>query len=112
MELFGPSGTLRQLLLAGERREGWRATLTVGRRNRPRLVSVTAAPFVPEPGAASPFPGLIGRSPSMDHVFRLIENREHSEATVLLTGESGTGKEVGLCRSSSSASCRSARSSA
>ena len=44
--------------------------------------------------AASPFPGLIGRSPAMERVFRLIENLEHSEATVLLTGESGTGKEV------------------
>ncbi len=30
----------------------------------------------------------------MDRIFRLVENLEHSEATVLLTGESGTGKEV------------------
>ena len=30
----------------------------------------------------------------MERVFRLVENLEHSEATVLLTGESGTGKEV------------------
>ena len=30
----------------------------------------------------------------MERIFRLIENLEHSEATVLLTGESGTGKEV------------------
>jgi DNA-binding NtrC family response regulator len=114
-ELFGPAGTLRQLLLAGERREGWRSSLTVP-GSVPRLVSVTAAPFCAEPGAAcdprvahvvvlrpaeedqttavSPFPGLIGRSPVMERIFRLIENLEHSEATVLLTGESGTGKEV------------------
>jgi DNA-binding NtrC family response regulator len=116
-ELFGPSGTLRQLLLAGERREGWRSMLTVG-DTKPRLVSLTAAPFHSDPGsvcdprvayivvlrpaeedqavagAASPFPGLIGRSPSIERVFRLIENLEQSEATVLLTGESGTGKEV------------------
>jgi transcriptional regulator with GAF, ATPase, and Fis domain len=114
-ELFGPAGTLRQLLLAGERREGWRSSLTVP-GSAPRLVSVTAAPFCPEPGAvcdprvayvivlrpaeedqiaaASPFPGLIGRSPAMERIFRLIENLEHSEATVLLTGESGTGKEI------------------
>jgi DNA-binding NtrC family response regulator len=114
-ELFGPAGTLRQLLLAGERREGWRSSLTVPGAP-PRLVSVTAAPFCPVPGAvcdprvahvvvlrpaeeeqssaASPFPGLIGRSASMERIFRLIENLEHSEATVLLTGESGTGKEV------------------
>jgi len=116
-DLFGPSGTLRQLLLAGERREGWRSMLTVG-DTKPRLVSLTAAPFHSDPGsvcdprvayivvlrpaeedqaavgAASPFPGLIGRSPSIERVFRLIENLEQSEATVLLTGESGTGKEV------------------
>jgi DNA-binding NtrC family response regulator len=117
VELFGPAGTLRQVLLAGERREGWRAMLTVG-GTRPRLVSLTAAPFHSDPGsvcdprvayivvlrpaeedqaasgAGSPFPGLIGRSPAMEKVFRLIENLEHSETTVLLTGESGTGKEV------------------
>jgi DNA-binding NtrC family response regulator len=116
-ELFGPSGTLRQLLLAGERREGWRSILTVA-GTRPRLVSLTAAPFHSDPGsvcdprvayivvlrpaeedqaaagAPSPFPGLIGRSPAMERVFRLVENLEQSEATVLLTGESGTGKEV------------------
>jgi DNA-binding NtrC family response regulator len=117
VELFGPSGTLRHLLLAGERREGWRSTLTVGNA-RPRLVSLTAAPFVSDPGSicdprvafivvmrpaeeeqagagsSSPFPGLIGRSPAMEKVFRLVENLEQSEATVLLTGESGTGKEI------------------
>ncbi len=116
-ELFGPSGTLRQLLLAGERREGWRSMLTVA-GTKPRLVSLTAAPFQSDPGsvcdprvayivvlrpaeedeaasgAPSPFPGLIGRSPAMERVFRLVENLEQSEATVLLTGESGTGKEV------------------
>jgi DNA-binding NtrC family response regulator len=114
-ELFGSAGTLRQLLLAGERREGWRASLTVP-GSPPRLVSVTAAPFCAEPegvcdprvayvivlrpaeedqdAGGSPFPGLIGRSPAIGRIFRLIENLEHSEATVLLTGESGTGKEV------------------
>jgi len=77
---------------------------------------VTAAPFCAEPGAVcdprvayvvvlrpaeeeqiqagSPFPGLIGRSPGLERIFRLVENLEHSETTVLLTGESGTGKEV------------------
>ena len=114
-ELFGPAGTLRQLMLAGERREGWRSFLAVP-GSAPRAVSVTAAPFCAEPGAVcdprvayvvvlrpaeedlvqagSPFPGVIGRSPGLERIFRLIENLEHSEATVLLTGESGTGKEV------------------
>jgi transcriptional regulator with GAF, ATPase, and Fis domain len=116
-ELFGPAGTLRQLLLAGERREGWRSMLTVN-AERPRLVSLTAAPFHSEPGTAcdprvayivvlrpaeedqnalgvsSLFPGLIGRSSAMERILRLVENLEQSEATVLLTGESGTGKEI------------------
>jgi transcriptional regulator with GAF, ATPase, and Fis domain len=114
-ELFGPEGTLRRLLLVGERREGWRSTLAVP-GSAPRQVSVTAAPFCPEPGAVcdprvafvvvlrpveedqyaagSRFPGLIGRSAAMERIFNLIENLEHSEATVLLTGDSGTGKEV------------------
>ncbi|MBX7187252.1 MAG: sigma-54 dependent transcriptional regulator [Vicinamibacteria bacterium] len=116
-DLFGPAGTLRQLLLAGERREGWRSMLTVG-SERPRLVSLTAAPFQSEPGSpcdprvayivvlrpaeedqtslgvSSPFPGLIGRSSAMERILRLVENLEQSEATVLLTGESGTGKEI------------------
>lgn len=39
-------------------------------------------------GVTALFPGLIGRSSAMDG-FRLVENLEHSEATVLLTGESG-----------------------
>ncbi|HEX9185837.1 MAG TPA: sigma-54 factor interaction domain-containing protein, partial [Vicinamibacteria bacterium] len=114
-ELFGAGGTLRQLLLAGERREGWRSMLEVPGA-APRLVSVTAAPFCAEPGAVcdprvafvivlrpaeedqqdatATFPGLIGRSARFQRILRLIENLEHSEATVLLTGESGTGKEV------------------
>lgn len=115
-ELFGPAGTLRQVLLSGEKREGWRAFLSSG-NGAPHLVSVTAAPFVPEPGsvcdprvayvvvlrpaaedlvapANALIPGLIGRSSSMERIFRLVETLEHSEATVLLSGESGTGKEI------------------
>ncbi len=116
-ELFGPAAPLRQALLAGERREGWRAALPSSGRAAPRLVSVTAAPIQPPEGACDPrvayvvvlrpaeeeqtsagapetFGGLIARSASMGRIFRLIENLEHSEATVLLTGESGTGKEM------------------
>ena len=83
---------------------------------RPRLVSLTAAPFQSDPGmvcdprvayivvlrpaeedqtasgVTALFPGLIGRSSAMERILRLVENLEHSEATVLLTGESGTGK--------------------
>ena len=43
-ELFGASGTLRAVVEAGERREGWGATLSLPGQ-RPRRVSVTAAPL-------------------------------------------------------------------
>ncbi len=116
-ELFGPDGALRQALLAGEKREGWRAFLH-SRNGAARLLSVTAAPLqhdeygVCDPeaayllvmrpaddeavGASGPIAGfgVIGRSQAMARVFRLIETLRHSEATVLVTGESGTGKEV------------------
>ncbi len=116
-ELFGPNGTLRQALLAGEKREGWRAFLrTPG--GGARLLSVTAAKLEHDPyGVCDPEAsyllvmrpadeeavvatgpiagfGIIGRSQAMARVFRLIETLQHSEATVLISGESGTGKEV------------------
>jgi DNA-binding NtrC family response regulator len=116
-DLFGAASPLRQALVSGERREGWRAELRGRGETSPRLVSVTAAPIRPPEGACDPrvafvvvlraaedeqssggapvtFGGLIARSASMGRIFRLIENLEHSEATVLLTGESGTGKEM------------------
>jgi DNA-binding NtrC family response regulator len=116
-DLFGASGALRQALLAGEKREGWRAFLRLpGAADR--LLSVTAAPLQHDPhgvcdpsarfllvmrpadeeavAATGPIAGfgVIGRSQAMARVFRLIETLQHSEATVLVTGESGTGKEV------------------
>jgi DNA-binding NtrC family response regulator len=117
-ELFGPSGAMRQALLAGEKREGWRAFLRTDGGSA-RLLSVTAAPLqhdsygVCDPEAAfllvmrpadddamaasGPIVagfGVISRSLAMSRVFRLIETLQHSEATVLVTGESGVGKEV------------------
>jgi transcriptional regulator with GAF, ATPase, and Fis domain len=116
-ELFGADGPLRRALLAGEKREGWRAVLQAG--NGPaRLMSVSAAPLKPDrhgvcdpearflvvlrpadeatveaSGPISGF-GLIARSKAMGRVFRLIDTLQHSESTVLVTGDSGTGKEV------------------
>jgi transcriptional regulator with PAS, ATPase and Fis domain len=40
------------------------------------------------------FAGIIGRSPAMLQVFRLVETVCRTNSTVLLTGESGTGKEL------------------
>jgi transcriptional regulator with PAS, ATPase and Fis domain len=116
-ELFGPAGTLRQLLERGEMREGWRAAMHCADGGS-RLMSVTAAPFVPDArgicdprvkyvvvrpaeeapmaGTSAPtvFFGMVARSAAMGRIFSLIQNLQTSEATILLTGESGTGKEV------------------
>ena len=117
-ELFGQGGALREALLAGEKREGWRASLRV-EPSGSRLVSITVAPLRHDPSgvcdpeasyivvmrpadetdgtaaqAPTSFGGLIARSASMTRIFRLVENLQHSDVTILLTGESGTGKEV------------------
>jgi PAS domain S-box-containing protein len=39
------------------------------------------------------FEGIVGRSHSMQTIYRLIEDLADSDATVLILGESGTGKE-------------------
>ncbi len=38
--------------------------------------------------------GIIGQSPSMQEIFKIIGQLASSDATVLITGESGTGKEL------------------
>ncbi len=40
------------------------------------------------------FQNIIGNSPEMHEVFRLMRHAASSESTVLITGESGTGKEL------------------
>jgi DNA-binding NtrC family response regulator len=37
---------------------------------------------------------IVGMSPSMQHVFEIVDQVAPSRATVLITGESGTGKEL------------------
>ncbi|MCB1055243.1 MAG: sigma 54-interacting transcriptional regulator, partial [Acidobacteria bacterium] len=117
-ELFGGQGTLRRALEAGERREGWGATVRVPGA-KPRLVSISVAPLrhdlsdlcdpfvrylvVLRPAeqwettggsGVTLFSGLVARSPVMMRIFELVENLHESDATVLITGESGTGKEL------------------
>jgi transcriptional regulator with GAF, ATPase, and Fis domain len=116
-ELFGADGPIRQALLAGEKREGWRALLHSG-TGAAHLLSVTAAPLQHDPHGVCPGDarylvvlrpaeeepaessgplaacGLVIRSRAMGRVIRLVESLQHSEASVLVTGESGTGKEV------------------
>lgn len=40
------------------------------------------------------FDNILGKSPRMQEIFRLIEDLEGSEATVLIQGNTGTGKEL------------------
>ncbi|HEX9162688.1 MAG TPA: sigma 54-interacting transcriptional regulator [Thermoanaerobaculia bacterium] len=111
-DLFGSNGSIRLALLAGERREGWRAYLRSD--DGVRLLSISAAPLIErgpcddvryivvlrpaeeEATASGPIwlSGLVARSSAMQRVVRLIDNLQSSSATILLTGESGTGKEV------------------
>ncbi|MDE3163021.1 MAG: sigma-54-dependent Fis family transcriptional regulator, partial [Acidobacteriota bacterium] len=116
-ELFGTKGSLRNALLEGQRREGWRATLQF-KDTASRLVSITTAPLPDESAeicdprmryvillrpaeedemcstAPAFYSGAIASSSAMQRIFRLVETLQHSEAAVLITGESGTGKEV------------------
>ena len=116
-DLFGQGGQLRQALLEGHRREGWRATLKFA-DSCTRLVSITTAPMITDhseicdpmvrylillrpaeeeescPDATIFCSDAVGCSAAMQRIFRLVSALQHSEATVLITGESGTGKEV------------------
>jgi DNA-binding NtrC family response regulator len=57
-----------------------------------RLIQMTAEEYhySPEDG----FEGLIGKSPKMQEVFRLIGKVAPTDSTVLIIGESGTGKDL------------------
>ncbi|WP_304640698.1 sigma 54-interacting transcriptional regulator [Pseudomonas sp.] len=57
----------------------------------------SSAPAAPVREPAPDYPrgyGLIGESPAMRTVYRLISKVLHNPVTVLLTGETGTGKEL------------------
>ena len=116
-DLFGVRGPLREALIAGQMREGWRATLKFNGGVQ-RLVSITVAPLDSDntdicdplvrfivllrsadedgisPNAPVFYSGAVACSPAMIRIFRMVETLQHSEATVMILGESGTGKEV------------------
>lgn len=62
---------------------------------RRALKSQAEAPgdIVPHKDAEDPMP-LIGRSPAMQDVYRVIARLTGTDLSVLITGESGTGKEL------------------
>jgi two-component system response regulator HydG len=45
-------------------------------------------------GETSIFPQIVGQSPAMQELFKILARVVETDANVLLTGESGTGKEV------------------
>ena len=59
-----------------------------------RACETAARRIATEPAAFSPTGGVIGRHPSMQHVFDLARRVARMPATVLITGESGTGKSL------------------
>jgi DNA-binding NtrC family response regulator len=54
----------------------------------------SVSPLFSEQPSLSAVGSLLGASPAMQEVFRLIERVGPTEASVLLTGESGSGKEL------------------
>lgn len=114
-DLFAPGAPLREALLAGERREGWRLYLRSAHGLRALTVSVapiatSAAGCDPkvrylvilnasdegaELGSTPPtvLGGLIARSPAMLRIFGVVETLHSSDASIVISGEPGTGKE-------------------
>jgi PAS domain S-box-containing protein len=114
--LFGADSAVRRAVAGGNRREGLRAELPA-RGGGTLTVSVSVAPLADDHTCGRPearivvvirpdttteddarevpaYHGVVGQSPAMQRIFRLIELLRERDATVLLTGESGTGKEV------------------
>src|SRR4051794_21784446 len=60
---------------------------------RSREDCLMAAPHTKE-HLDAPLPGVVGDSPAMRAVYRLVRLVAFSRASVLLVGETGTGKEV------------------
>ncbi|MBT8335966.1 MAG: sigma 54-interacting transcriptional regulator [Gemmatimonadetes bacterium] len=116
-ELFGADGELRKAIDDGRRREGRRAYMETFDGARVP-VSLSVGPVEGDEagcghpdvkavvmlrrdsdGDSSPAPlptyhGMVGRSPAMQRIFRLVDLLEESDSTVLVTGDSGTGKEL------------------
>jgi len=74
-------------LLAGVRRPG--------PPSPPRVAQVSPAHVdTASEEASEPLPDMVGVSPAMQDLYRLVRLVAHRNTTVLLTGETGTGKEL------------------
>lgn len=61
---------------------------------RRALATRSIAPPQPVTGEEEQHTGLVGRTPAMLEVYKMIARVADSRAAVLITGESGTGKEL------------------
>ena len=61
-----------------------------------RALAETATPAVDEPAAgdADEMLSVVGRSPAMQEIYRVMARLMGTDLTVLISGESGTGKEL------------------
>jgi DNA-binding NtrC family response regulator len=91
-----PPASSEELLMTVGRAVEWRG-LTRRARRLERQVDI-----------AQRFEGIVGTTPGMNAVFRLVESVASTDATVLLLGESGTGKEL-LARALHARSARAGR---
>ena len=65
------------------------------RRRRPRAGRARQRkPQRPSPEAETEELPLIGRSPAMQEIYRVLARLTQTDLTVMITGESGTGKEL------------------
>jgi len=47
-----------------------------------------------QPGRAYKLSGLIGKSPAMEKIFRMVPSVAQTDSSALITGETGTGKDL------------------
>ena len=65
--------------------------MSVARLSEPKDRPRSAAPKPDEIDSSIP---LVGRSPAMQEIYRLLARLMQTDLTVMITGESGTGKEL------------------
>ena len=64
------------------------------RRSAPRAPCSRSSPFPPKLTAEEMHQTIVGNSPAMQQVYKLIGQVAPTSTTILITGESGTGKEL------------------